>query len=646
VIPADRFWAALEAGGVLVQARYLESAAFRLDPRHTLDLAAAIVEGMTGPASAALAWEDAEAAFARLDAPRVVCRSSAAMEDGRSAAFPGVFVSVLNLTSPGDLAVAIADCWRSVFSADALRYLLRVGSEPVDFSMAALLQRQVDAAWYGVYVSIDPLTGEPAPRADLSQAGPEALVGGGGATLRARRPSGGWTGVDEAMAASLEAVDRVARRLAAHLQSDVDLEFALPVAGGDPVILQCRPITHVTRGTGAATAGGIAGSPFVGRSCASGHTSGVAGHEIAVMEQVTTADYAVVFRSIGIVTERDASPLSHVAILCRELGIPFICGVEGARAGLLGRRVAMHGASGAIEILHDAELTPARPAAPAPPGELTISAVEFLLRLLAEGRPGQPPAAEADRIARRYARFLGQESVRVVGHCMSAPALERLGADLFGSGFSTALLFPNGPASSQPDDSRAQALRSGPVNDDTTELEIPNGSTGSDEHLLCIAFDKPSRATEVLVNLVHLQQEGALRLGDAVVISKDADGRAQIQETVDVTPGKAALIGGWLGMLAGIALGPLAIAGGVAAGALYGKLVDKGLADDWVKQMSEWLDAGRSALLLLVTVDDKAQVLRELGRYEGEVVSTDLPEPVRLELEQALRERGAGDAGG
>ncbi len=177
-----------------------------------------------------------------------------------------------------------------------------------------------------------------------------------------------------------------------------------------------------------------------------------------------------------------------------------------------------------------------------------------------------------------------------------------------------------------------------------TDLENPTSSAPDDEHLVAIVFDKPSRATEVLVNLLHLQQEGALRLGDAVVISKDDSGRALIHETMDVTPSKGALIGGWLGVLAGILAGPLAIAGGIAAGALYGKLVDKGLADVWVKQMSEWLDAGRSALLLLISVDDKAQLLRELSRYEGEVVTTDFPEPVRLELEQALRERTATEA--
>ena len=177
-----------------------------------------------------------------------------------------------------------------------------------------------------------------------------------------------------------------------------------------------------------------------------------------------------------------------------------------------------------------------------------------------------------------------------------------------------------------------------------TDLENPPSASPDDEHLVAILFDKPSRATEVLVNLMHLQEEGALRLADAVVISKDEAWRAQIHETIDVTPSKGALIGGWLGVLAGILAGPLAIAGGIAAGALYGKLVDKGLADDWVKQMSEWLAAGRSALLLLISVENKAQLLRELSRYEGEVVTTDFPEPVRLELEQALRERAPTDA--
>ena len=60
--------------------------------------------------------------------------------------------------------------------------------------------------------------------------------------------------------------------------------------------------------------------------------------------------------------------------------------------------------------------------------------------------------------------------------------------------------------------------------------------------------------------------------------------------------------------------------------------------------MSDWLEAGRSALLLLVTVENRAQLLKELGRYGGELISTDVPEPLRLELEEALRFRGVTGA--
>ena len=162
----------------------------------------------------------------------------------------------------------------------------------------------------------------------------------------------------------------------------------------------------------------------------------------------------------------------------------------------------------------------------------------------------------------------------------------------------------------------------------------------SEEHLVAIVFDKPTRATEVLLNLVHLQGEGALTLGDAVVLAKGDDGRPRIHQTMDVTPGKGALLGGWWGMLATLFVGPLAIAGGAAAGALYGALVDRGLDDGWIKQMADWLEAGKSALLLLVTVENEPALLRELGRYEGEVVETDLPAPVKEALEEALAADG------
>jgi uncharacterized membrane protein len=164
------------------------------------------------------------------------------------------------------------------------------------------------------------------------------------------------------------------------------------------------------------------------------------------------------------------------------------------------------------------------------------------------------------------------------------------------------------------------------------------------DELVAIVFDKTTRADEVLLNLSHLQQEGAIKLADAVVVTKQEGGKTKVRQTVDVTPGKGAFAGGWWGLLLGtIFAGPVGgliagVAGG-ASGALYGRLVDIGLDDNWVRQMADWIDPGTSAILLLVHDARLSEVLDELRRFEGRVVTTTLPDEVRAQLEDALRDR-------
>jgi uncharacterized membrane protein len=162
------------------------------------------------------------------------------------------------------------------------------------------------------------------------------------------------------------------------------------------------------------------------------------------------------------------------------------------------------------------------------------------------------------------------------------------------------------------------------------------------QEILAIVLDKPTRAEQVLLALAHLQGEGKVQMHDAVMVVKDAEGRSRVVETVDVTPAKGALAGSWWGLLGGLLVGgPVAIAGilgGAAAGALYGKLVDRGLEDDWVKSMAEWIDPDSSALLLLVESGFSPEVVEELRRFEGtgEVAYTTLPEGTKADIEAAL----------
>lgn len=172
--------------------------------------------------------------------------------------------------------------------------------------------------------------------------------------------------------------------------------------------------------------------------------------------------------------------------------------------------------------------------------------------------------------------------------------------------------------------------------------DLPSSKELDGHQILAIVLDKPSRASELLLSMANLASEGKLSMHDAVIVAKDPEGQAKVVETVDVTPAKGALAGTWWGMLAGLLFGgPLflgAAVGGAAAGALYGKLVDRGLEDTWVKDMAEWIAPGTSALLLLVDSGLDPAVIEELRRFEGigRVAVTTLPDSTKADIEAAL----------
>ena len=172
--------------------------------------------------------------------------------------------------------------------------------------------------------------------------------------------------------------------------------------------------------------------------------------------------------------------------------------------------------------------------------------------------------------------------------------------------------------------------------------DVPAEAAPDGQQILAIVLDKPTRASELLLALANLRSEGKVTLHDAVIVAKDDGGHTHVVETVDVTPLRGALAGTWWGMLGGLLFGgPVFLAaaiGGAAAGALYGKLVDRGLEDHWVKDMAAWIDPDTSALLLLVDAGLDPAVLEEMTRFEGigRVAVTTLPEGVKAEIETAL----------
>ncbi len=162
---------------------------------------------------------------------------------------------------------------------------------------------------------------------------------------------------------------------------------------------------------------------------------------------------------------------------------------------------------------------------------------------------------------------------------------------------------------------------------------------GSDADLWAFVFDSSLRAQEALLASMRLVARKQLTLEDAAIVAK-VRGKVRITQTKDVSPSQGAVGGAWIGILAGLFLGPggplVGGALGAAAGGLFAKLRDFGIDDDEMRRMGEDLADGEAALFLLVEDCHRMRALHEVSRFPGRLlVSTadpDLAEEVRGRL--------------
>jgi uncharacterized membrane protein len=166
-----------------------------------------------------------------------------------------------------------------------------------------------------------------------------------------------------------------------------------------------------------------------------------------------------------------------------------------------------------------------------------------------------------------------------------------------------------------------------------------------DNHkLLVISVDDPLKAQELLLSMYRLQKSDHLKIHDAVIVRRDAEGHAHVTETTDVTPGRGAINAGvWgllLGTLFGGPLGGLVVGAATAgSGALIAKLVDTGIKDATIEELRSAVPPGRTALALLVSHVSIADLQLELARFPGaQLVETDLSPAAMNAVQEALNE--------
>lgn len=155
--------------------------------------------------------------------------------------------------------------------------------------------------------------------------------------------------------------------------------------------------------------------------------------------------------------------------------------------------------------------------------------------------------------------------------------------------------------------------------------------------LVVVSFDAPDEAQAVLDKLKGQTKYGNISFDDTAVVSKDADGKVHVNNQVSHGTMVATGVGALLGLLLSFFLFPVAgILIGAGGGALVAKFMDLGVDGKFVKQVSESLQPGSSALFVLVHDANPAVVRAALEDFHGTVIQTTLSEEAEENLKKAL----------
>jgi uncharacterized membrane protein len=155
--------------------------------------------------------------------------------------------------------------------------------------------------------------------------------------------------------------------------------------------------------------------------------------------------------------------------------------------------------------------------------------------------------------------------------------------------------------------------------------------------LVFIAFPNEQKAEEVRARILTMRQEYLIDIGDAVIATRDAEGRVKLNQLVHTTAAGATsgafwgLLIGWLFMM------PLVGAAvGAASGAIGGALTDVGINDKQMKSEAQALKPGEAGLFLLIRKMTTDKVLAELKGVGGTVVRTSFDHTKEDALRAAL----------
>src|SRR6056297_1990305 len=143
--------------------------------------------------------------------------------------------------------------------------------------------------------------------------------------------------------------------------------------------------------------------------------------------------------------------------------------------------------------------------------------------------------------------------------------------------------------------------------------------------LVVLRFSDIGGAEAMRDRMYELQKRELVKLEDAAVVVRNENGRAKVKQAHSLV-GAGALGGAFWGMLIGLLFfAPwLGLIAGAAGGALAGKMGDIGVDDSFIKEVSDAIEPGNSALFLLTRDAQIDRIREELSDVEFEIIQTNL----------------------
>lgn len=153
--------------------------------------------------------------------------------------------------------------------------------------------------------------------------------------------------------------------------------------------------------------------------------------------------------------------------------------------------------------------------------------------------------------------------------------------------------------------------------------------------VIVAAFQDPNGASAALEQLKQAKKAGLIKIEDAAILVKDADGKLRIKDTGDMGGGKGAAIGGVVGGVIGLLAGPVgwAALGGAVIGGLAAKLRDGGFSDARLKQIGASLKPNSSAIIAVIDHTWVAEVERQMQQAGANTVTEAISADIAAQLE-------------